>query len=161
MKKFGNIVMNSAILLFFIGNGYYIFLQYRERTAFDLIPTQRPTLLLIINDQECASCIKSLQSLNEIVPVIQNEHGFDISGLMLSKGKEDANGLTKAFDFPFLVTDNFGIAKRLNANHTPLLIALSAEKEVLFVDLLPFGSELDTNFVLDTILDRLHYSLEF
>lgn len=160
MKHVGRFLINIFLVFFLVGNLYIILRQHREKTAFDLIPTNSPTLLLILSENECGSCVEELQTLNEVYPTIRDEHGFELYGMIVSKTKTDKKGFSKAFDFPFIVTDNFGIIKQLNIAYTPLLLALSAEKSVLFADILPFGAKLDKTLVLDVILDRLHYSTE-
>jgi hypothetical protein len=149
---FSVIVLNGVLLLKLKKNTL-------EEPPLSFMEIKKPTLVLILDENECASCIWNLEFLNGIYTHYYNEGSLDFAAIILSKTKVDPKGIKKAFIFPCYTTDDFRILKRFNLNHTPVLLGITPEHQVVYSELIPFGTSLTEQYLKKGIIDRLYYSL--
>ncbi len=123
------------------------------------IKLEKPTLFVIFNEFECASCVEGLSFLNDLYLDIKQGEKIDFFGIILSENKTDSKRIETAFAFPFLVTDDFSILSRLNMNRTPIIIGLSKDHRIFFSDVVPMGTGITPEFLKKGALDRLYYSI--
>jgi len=122
------------------------------------IPIKKPTLVIVMDEFECANCIHNLLFLNDLASSKYSE-SIDFAILILSKTKTDQKNIGKAFAFPVYVSDDFRILKRLNIDQTPLIIGISKERKIFYADLVPVGTTLTEDYFKKGVIDRLYYSL--
>jgi hypothetical protein len=154
----------AFIYLIILVNGFLLF-KLKQNSIAELplkhLELTKPTLVVIVDEMECASCIHGLRFLNKMYTTIKNEGRLDFKGIILSKNNTDSKSISNAFIFPFQVSDDFRILKRLNLNRTPVIIGISKDNQILYWDLVPFQTGVTQDFIKKGVLDRLYYSLEF
>jgi len=157
IKKLGNQTINALIMAFLVINAYILL----SRTSDDLfgdIVLQKPTIALVIGEHDCLSCIHDLQIFNDLYPQIQSENDMDILAIIVSNDRTDTKNFSHYFDFPTITTDNVDIFKKIGHKNTPLILGLSKNKEIFFMDVLPLGTILSHGHIMDTLIDRLYYA---
>jgi len=160
-------VLNIAlwVLIFgVIGINFFLLFEFKKNSLneqpFEAINIQKPTLVVIFDENECASCVKNLLFLNEMYKYIKNEGSLDFKGIVLSRNKTDRKKISSVFSFPVIVSDDFRILLRLNLRHTPVILGISKEQRIVYSELIPFATVLDERYIKEGVLDRLYYSLE-
>jgi len=124
------------------------------------INSTKPVLVLILDEFECVSCVKKLLFLNDIFSSLNSDGRVDMTAIILSKNKTDSKSIAKAFIFPVIISNDFNVMKRLNLNHTPVIVGLSKDHKIVYSELIPFGTTLTEDYIRKGVLDRLYYSLE-
>jgi hypothetical protein len=122
------------------------------------IDIEKPTLVLILNEYECASCVSNLLFLNRMYSKYRCDGEIDFLGIIMSEDLSDQKELQKAFDFPFVISDNFQVFKRLNINRTPLIVGISKNYRIVYFELIPQERQLSESYIRKGVLDRLYYS---
>jgi hypothetical protein len=151
--------------LIFISLGvsfYYLSVLKRQsinETPFKWLNIDKPTLIFVFSEDECASCVKGLHFLNSLYPELKEKGDIELLGVILSKTGSDKKGISRFFQFPFIITHHFDFMKRFNTRRTPIVIGLSKEKELLHFDLIPAETGITDEFLRSGVLDRLYYSL--
>lgn len=148
------IIVNLVLL-------YWLKKRSLDTTPLDYLTLERPTLVVIFNEFECASCVEGLMFLNELYVQVKDEGKIGITGIILSKEKTDRKNIAKAFVFPIIVSDDFNILRRLNMNKTPIILGVSLEHRILYSDIVPFETGISEEYIKKGVLDRLYYSLYY
>jgi len=158
MNKILSIVLNSLIILFIGFNAYLLLRNRGGKTPFASMVLTKPTLVIVLSENECSSCINDLQIVNDLFREFQQRHDIDIRGVIFSENERDPKGIREQFDFPFTFISDAGWFNLLGNRNTPLLVGLSSEGSVFFVDTIPMGTVLDRFYLEEIVIDRLHYS---
>jgi hypothetical protein len=162
--KFKENLGTLGIVLTFLFIAVNILLLYKlkqnsiSELPFNHLNIKKPTLVVIFDEFECASCVHGLRFLNDLYTTIKSEARLEFMGLILSKNRTDSKNISKAFVFPCVVTNNFKILKRLNLNQTPVIIGISKDHRIVYSDLIPIQTEITENYIKKGVLDRLYYS---
>lgn len=166
MKEKSKSLLNKvvwAVIYVIIALNFFLLYQLRKNSIdvppFDDLDIQRPTLIMLLDEFECADCVRNLLFLNDLYKTMKKEGKIDFLGIILSHSKKDSKNIAKAFAFPVLVTDNFKILNRLNMNQTPIIVGLSQDRRIVYSELIPSGTALDEDYIRHGILDRLYYSM--
>ncbi len=122
------------------------------------LSSNKPVLLIILDEFECATCVENLQILNELSEQGDIKDRIDFHCLIVSKTKSDLKKIATFFSFPVSITDDFKIFRRLNINRTPLLLGLSPQKQIVYSEFIPPSTITSENYLKQGILDRLFYS---
>ncbi len=160
VNKIGWTVIFAIIALNF-------FLLYKLKSnsldvpPFNDLDIDGPTLIVVVDEFECVDCINNLMFLDDMYIQLKDEGRINFLGIILSREKTDRKKIAKAFRFPFIVSDDFKILKRLNMNRTPLLIGISEDKRIVYCELIPVSTALDDDYIRRGLLDRLYYSLSW
>ncbi len=152
----------AAVYIVIAANLFMLY-QFKKRSLdtppLEYLKLEKPTLVVIFNEQECASCVEALFFLNDMYTAIKGEGRLDFQGIILSKEKKDPKNISKAFIFPILITDDFNIMRRLNLNKTPVLLGMTPGHRVIYTDIVPFETGVTEEYIKKGVLDRLYYSL--
>lgn len=150
-----------GIILVVIVVNFYLLNRVKQgalkQYPLDFLEIKKPTLVVLLDEFECTTCVRNLMFLNDMYEQFKGD--FDFTGIILSKTKTDNKGIAKAFAFPTLITDNFGILRRLNQNQTPLIMGLSKENRIYYCDLIPVEMAPSEEYIRKGVLDRLYYSM--
>lgn len=118
----------------------------------------KPTLIVILDEFECATCVENIKILNNLANQENIVGRIDFYCLIVSKSKSDSKKIAPFFSFPTFVTDNYEIFRRLNINKTPLLLGLSPQKQIIYSEFLPPSIVVSERYLRKGIIDRLYYS---
>ena len=152
-----------AVIYIVIAANLFMLYQFKK-SSLDTPPLgylnlDKPTLVVIFNEHECASCVEGLFFLNDMYTAIKGEGRIDFQGIILSKEKKDPKNISKAFIFPIEITDDFNIMRRLNLDKTPVILGITPEHRVIYVGIVPFETGVKEEYIKKGVLDRLYYSL--
>lgn len=86
------------------------------------------------------------------------DQDIDVQVLVYSPNLHDPKGIVNKFIYPTTLTDDDTIFKVLNSRYTPLLIGVSAQREIFFLDTIPKEIPIDEAYISDLVVDRLHYA---
>ena len=167
MKDKKKVLSIIAWLIICIIIGVNAFLLFRMKqnsigeVPLKFLDIKKPTLIVLLDEFECASCVRGLLFLNDMYTTIKAEGNLDFLGIILSKEKTDKKGIAKAFIFPVIISDDFRILKRLNINRTPIILGLSSAHRIVYYELVPFETSLTEDHIRKGVLDRLYYSLSW
>lgn len=148
------IIIVNLVLLFYLKKSAFITKPLKN------IDIKKPTLVVIFNEFECATCVRDLFFLNDLYNnKIKREGLIEFVGIVLSKDKTDRKGIAEAFVFPVQISGDFDILKRLNMNKTPIILGITVEHRIYFCDIVPMETGVTEEFIKKGVLDRLYYSL--
>jgi len=163
-KKLIDIFMWILVFIVIVVN-FFLLQRVKQNSIAGLplkyLDIKKPTLIVLLDEFECVSCVRGLLFLNDMYITIKEEGNIDFLGIVLSKNKTDKKDLSKAFVFPVIISDDFMILKRLNINRSPIILGLSKDHRVVYYELVPFETPLTENHIRKGVLDRLYYSLSW
>lgn len=148
---FGFIIVNAVIL-------YQFKTSPSMKVPFADLRLDKSTLLIIFQEFECHDCVEGLKILNGMNGKLKDHGLIEIKGLILSEHNTDSKNIAAGFSFPFLISNDFDILKRLNINHTPVLIGISKKHGIFYSEVIPPGMAITENYLKDGVLDRLYYT---
>jgi hypothetical protein len=162
-KKFASIA-SWVLIVGIIGLNIFLLFKLKKNTLDELplesLKIQKPTMVVIFDEYECATCIENLLFLNDMYTRIKSEGILDFAAIVLSKNKTDVKKISRVFIFPVTVSDDFRILLRLNLHHTPVLLGISPEHRIVYSDLLPMHPPVTEEYIKKGVLDRLYYSID-
>lgn len=126
---------------------------------FPWLELEKPTLLVVLDEFECASCVHNLQILNALYETLRSDGQIDVRCLIMSRSKSDSKNISSFFAFPVTITDDFKIFRRLNIRRTPLILGISSQKNIVYSELIPSSTMVTEEYLRHGVLDRLYYSL--
>ncbi len=154
-----------AIIVVIVAVNAVLLVGLKRKTLSDMplesLNITKPTLVVIMDENECAACVKRLMALNDLYTYIKEEGRIDFRGVILSHTKKDPKQLKRAFIFPVEISDDFRILYRLKMNRTPMIIGLSADHRILYSELVPWEAGVTVDYLKSGVLNRLYYSLQF
>lgn len=159
MKKNVIYLLLGIMVLF---NVWLLISLNRERRSFSahILPeglhTDKPALAVVFYENECPPCVNSLLFLNTMYSQIQTAGDIEFRGLVLSEAGKDSKRIAGRFNFPFAVTSNFGIMRRLKMNRTPLILGI-AQDRIVYCDYFPPGEVINKEYIERSVLARLYY----
>jgi uncharacterized membrane protein len=163
-KKFFDKISWVVIAIIIVVN-FYLLLELKQHSPaqepLKYLDIKKPTLVVIMQEFECVSCVRGLLFLNDLYAGVKEEGSIDFQGIVLSRDKTDKKGISGAFKFPFHITGDFKILQRLNMNRTPIIIGLSKERRIVYCELIPIETTLSETYIRKGVLDRLYYSLSW
>jgi len=162
-KKFS--VIGWSLVFVCIGINLY-FLSKTRTDCLSVPPLnelsiKKPTLVVFFSEYECATCVTNLRFLNKMYKRYKEAGEIDFLGVVMSETNTDRKELRKVFDFPFKISDNFQLFRRLNIDRTPVILGLSEDHRILYFELIPAEAQLSESYLRKGIIDRLYYSRFF
>ena len=91
---------------------YQLRKQSMDTPPLDYLQLEKPTLVIVFHESECATCVENLFFLNDLYTTIKAEGRLEFQGIILSSEKQDPKGIAKAFIFPVLISDDFNIMRQ-------------------------------------------------
>jgi hypothetical protein len=125
----------------------------------EYLEIKKPTIIILLDEYACISCVQGLLFFNDIYMELHSKNDVDIKGVILSESKTDKKNITQSFIFPFVITNNFDILRRLNLNKTPVILGMSKDHRIFYSDFITKGSRVTPEFIKNGVLDRLYFSL--
>lgn len=160
-KKIFTILGWIAIVVFIAINTMVLY-QFKTspsmKEPFPGMRLEKPTLLIIFQEFECQSCVESFKILNGMNGKLKDHGLIEIKGLIVSENNTDSKSIAAGFNFPFVISDDFDILKRLNIKHTPVLIGLSKTHGIFYSEVIPPTMTITEKYLEGGILDRLYYT---
>lgn len=163
-KKILNLTTWFLIFFIILINGYLLLKLKKnslEEAPLTFLNIKKPTLVVLLDEFECADCVKKLLFLNQIYSQLKSERRLDIAGVIFSQTKTDVKKISRVFKFPIYISDDFRIFKRINLNRTPIILGLTEKHQIVYSELIPMEATLTEYHIKETVLDRLYYSETF
>ena len=132
-----------------------VILRHRSKVPLAFLQLEKPALVVLLDEHECQKCIEDLEVLNNAFERIEENGVITLQGIILSKKGVDSKGIASSFLFPTSISEDFGVLERLNMDKTPLLIGLTQEHRIAYVEYL-HNSALLTEDHLDKVLEHLY-----
>lgn len=137
MRKLANLAFFLLVGALIYWNAPYLWRRTTSLLAF--LELEKPTLVFVLDENECVSCLEGLSFLNELYTELVAQEILDLKVVVLSKNGRDCKEISRWFHFPVVVSDDFSLLESLNLNQTPILTGITAAHRIIWLQPLPSG----------------------
>ncbi len=139
---------------------FFLYGKTERETLLSSFDINKPTVILLIGEHECITCVAKASSLAELYHEVKRQGVFELLGIVLSEEGKDSKSIRSHFDFPFFVSSDFGALARLNLNKTPVLMVVDSQRRVLYSELILSEGDIDVAHLTNVIMQKLYFSLD-
>ncbi len=157
-RALSNIGFAVIVAVLVLVNVYY-FSRKNADTLFGRFELAKPSLVLLMGEHECMSCVLKVASWTDIYDEVRSHESFGLYGFVLSEGGKDPKRISDHFDFPVVGIDDFGVLARLNLDETPILMVVDQRNRILYSELILEDADIDLASLKDTVIQKLYYAL--